>query len=82
MAKAERVEFAVVGAGLLGLAAARALHQRGHEVVVFEQATVGHRRGGSHGASRIFRYGYSDPMYVRMALLARDLWHDVEVETG
>jgi sarcosine oxidase len=50
-------EFAVVGAGLLGLAAARELTLRGHDVVVFEQAGVGHTAGGSHGSARIFRLG-------------------------
>jgi sarcosine oxidase len=78
----DHAEFIVVGAGLLGLAAARALSRRDRDVIVLEQDTVGHRRGGSHGASRIFRYGYTDERYVRMALLARELWHDLEVEVS
>jgi sarcosine oxidase len=82
MTRAERTEFVVVGGGLLGLAAARALHRRGREVVVLEQSTVGHRRGGSYGPSRIFRLGYSDPIYVRMALTALDLWGELEGEAG
>jgi sarcosine oxidase len=75
-------EFAVVGAGLLGLAAAHALARRGRDVVVFEQAAVGHRGGGSHGNARIFRFGYPDPGYVAMARHARDLWRDLEAESG
>jgi len=75
----ERAEFAIVGGGLLGLAAAWALRRRGRtDVVVLEQATVGHERGGSKGASRIFRYGYDDPMYVRMAMAARPLWDELD----
>ena len=71
-------EFAVVGAGLLGLAAARELALRGRDVVVFEQAGVGHAGGGSHGSARIFRYGYPDPEYVVMARRARTLWRELE----
>jgi sarcosine oxidase len=75
-------EFAVVGAGLLGLAAARELALRGRDVVVFEQAKVGHTGGGSHGSARIFRYGYPDPEYVAMARLARARWQELESAAG
>ena len=73
----------VVGAGLLGLSAAWALVRRGWDVVVLEAAgTVGHERSGSKGDARIFRLGYPDPLYVGMALQARDLWHDLEGAGG
>jgi sarcosine oxidase len=75
-------EFAVVGAGLLGLATARALAARGRDTVVLEQASPGHDGAGSHGTCRIFRLGYPDPGYVRMATRARNLWHDLEAESG
>jgi sarcosine oxidase len=71
----ERSEFIVVGAGLLGLAAARALASRGREVAVLEQAEIGHPAGGSHGSCRIFRLGYP-VSYVSMASRARELWRD------
>jgi sarcosine oxidase len=76
----QQSEFIVIGAGLLGLATARALARRGREVTVLEQAQVGHRAGGSHGSCRIFRLGYGDPGYVAMARCARDLWRDLEAE--
>jgi sarcosine oxidase len=76
----DRAEIVVVGAGLLGLAAARALTRRGHEIVLLEQASVGHERAGSKGASRIFRLGYTDARYVRMAMDARPLWRELEAE--
>jgi sarcosine oxidase len=75
-------EFVVVGAGLLGLAAGRALARRGRDVLVLEQAQVGHDAGGSHGTCRIFRLGYNDPSYVAMARAARELWHELEDESG
>lgn len=77
-----RTEILVVGAGLLGLATAAALTARGRAVTVLEQATIGHGRGSSHGASRIFRLGYADPLYVAMAALAGDRWRQLEAEVG
>ena len=73
----------VVGAGLLGLAAAWALSRRGWSVQVLEAAgRVGHERSGSKGDARIFRLGYPEPHYVEMAVLARRRWHDLEAATG
>ena len=43
------VNVSVVGAGVMGLAAARAIAQRGHDVTVFEQFDLKHARGSSHG---------------------------------
>lgn len=75
-------EFVVVGAGLLGLAAGRALARRGRDVLVLEQAQPGHLGAGSHGSCRIFRLGYDDPGYVAMARAARELWRELEDESG
>jgi sarcosine oxidase len=82
MTGTDRTEFVVVGGGLLGLATACALRRRGRDVVLFEQATIGHVRGGSHGAARIFRFGYPDVRYVRMAVAAQAWWRDLEAECG
>jgi sarcosine oxidase len=51
-------------------------------VAVLEQAAIGHPAGGSHGSCRIFRLGYADPEYVGLALLARELWDDLEASCG
>jgi sarcosine oxidase len=73
----------VVGAGLLGLAAAWALTRRGWSVLVLEAAAEpGHERSGSKGDARIFRLGYPEPHYVAMAVLARRRWLDLEAATG
>jgi sarcosine oxidase len=75
-------DYVVVGAGLLGLAAARALARRGREVIVLEQASPGHEGAGSKGSCRIFRLGYPDPAYVEAALRARELWHALENDSS
>ena len=79
---AERVEVVVVGAGIMGAATAHALARAGRDVLVLEQLRVGHTRGSSHGASRIFRLAYPDAAWVRLAQEARDGWRRLERETG
>ena len=76
------VDHVVVGAGVMGSAAARALAKSGKKVVVLEQFRLGHKRGSSHGRSRIFRFSYPDPMFVAMAQESLDLWRDLEREAG
>ena len=78
----EDAEYVVVGAGALGLAAGRAVARRGHGVVVLERATVGHAGSGSKGTARIFRLGYDDPVYVRLAMVSLTLWRRLEAESG
>ena len=82
MAADERVEVVVVGGGVLGLAAGWQLARTGHEVLVLEQYRVGHERGSSHGASRVFRLGYDDVDYVAMARASTPLWRELEHESG
>jgi sarcosine oxidase len=79
---ADRHEFVVVGAGLVGLAATRELARRGGDVVCVEQATIGHDRSGSKGTSRIFRFGYDDPLYVEMAMRSLAGWHSLGDEAS
>ena len=80
--RVERVEIAVVGSGVMGSAAARTLGARGVPTVLLEQFDLGHARGSSHGATRIFRYSYPDPGYVRMALRAGEVWAKLADEAG
>src|SRR6516162_1431524 len=79
---ADRVDVVVIGAGLAGSAAARALARRGRSVVVLEAFQPGHRRGSSHGSARIFRRAYPDPLYVRLTGEARRLWRQLADEAG
>jgi sarcosine oxidase len=78
----ERTEIAVVGAGVMGMATAYALAQQGHEVVVYEQFELGHRRGSSHGATRIFRFAYPEAEWVALAQEALAGWRALEQDTG
>jgi sarcosine oxidase len=75
-------DVAIVGAGLLGLSAAREVAAQGRDFVVLEQADIGHPGSGSKGSCRIFRIGYPDPGYVTAALHARELWRELEAEAG
>src|SRR5919197_171320 len=75
-------KFAVIGAGVMGLATGWALKRRGHEPVVYEQFEIGNDRGSSHGRSRIFRLAYAEDEYVRLAQESLGLWRELEAETG
>lgn len=77
-----RVDVAVVGLGLAGSAAAREVARRGHRVAAFEAYAPGHRKGSSHGRSRIFRRAYDDPMYVELTGRAGRLWMDLTETSG
>src|SRR5919199_489902 len=63
---------AVVGAGIVGPAAASALRRAGVTVRCFEQATPGHAE--SAGLTRIFRHAHGDPALVHLAMQARANW--------
>lgn len=74
----------VVGAGVAGLSAALSLASRGPgKVAVAERFGLGHVRGSSHGASRIFRSTYKHPELVALATeaLAED-WPRLEAAAG
>ncbi|MGZ4431568.1 MAG: NAD(P)/FAD-dependent oxidoreductase [Gaiellales bacterium] len=70
----------VVGGGLLGLSAGRALRDDGFAVTIFEQHAVGTRLGGSPGASRIYRISYRKPEYVRLARRGLEEWQRLDPE--
>ena len=76
------MRVAVVGAGIMGCAAAWALTKDGHDVVIYEQFRIGHDRGSSHGRSRIVRLAYPEVEWVRMAQDSMRGWRELEHESG
>jgi sarcosine oxidase len=82
MSYVRRADILIVGAGVMGAATARALRRSGRKVVLLEQFSPGHQRGSSHGRTRIFRYSYPDPAYVRMAQRSLRLWRELESDSG
>ena len=65
---------AVVGAGVIGLSAARALREDGFSVTVYEQHRVGTPLGSSPGRSRIYRTSYRVDDYCRLGRRAIEEW--------
>ena len=73
---------AVVGAGVMGCAAAWALTELGADVTVLEQFELEHTRGSSHGRTRIVRTAYPEAAWVRLAREAMDGWRELEAQSG
>lgn len=76
------MNIAVIGLGGTGSAALRFLAAAGHKVTGYERFEIGHRRGSSHGNSRIIRYAYPDPLYTNLMTSAFPLWEDLCEKTG
>ena len=73
----------VIGLGGIGSAAAYWLSTRlGDRVLGLEQFELGHPNGASQDHSRIIRYSYHRPDYVRLARRAYASWAAVEDESG
>ncbi|MCP1337639.1 FAD-dependent oxidoreductase [Futiania mangrovi] len=74
----------VIGAGIMGLSAARALIQRGAEVTVLEQAaSVPNEAGSSVDESRLIRYPYgAEAGYTAMVEDAFAAWDRVWQDIG
>ena len=72
----------VVGGGVMGTATAHELATRGRNTLLLERFTFGHARGSSGGPTRIFRFTYEHPDYVRMAGPALDAWRELEDVSG
>jgi sarcosine oxidase len=77
-----QAEVAVVGAGIMGSAAAYALARQGRDVLLLEQFHIGHPHGSSHGRSRIVRLAYPEVEFIELAREAFAGWRDLEQESG
>jgi sarcosine oxidase len=67
-----------VGAGVVGLSAARALREDGFAVTVYERDRVGSLLASSPGRSRIYRRSYREPDYVALARRAIEEWRRLD----
>jgi sarcosine oxidase len=73
----------VIGLGGIGSGAAYWLSRSlGAGVLGLEQFEMGHDRGASSDHSRIIRFSYHRPDYVRLARRAYETWNAVEDEAG
>ena len=77
-----QAQVVVVGAGIMGSAAAYALARQGRDVLLVEQFRVGHEHGSSHGRSRIVRLAYPEVEFVELAKEAFVGWRELEQESG
>ena len=72
----------VVGAGVAGSATAHELAKRGLSVALLEQFDFGHRRGSSHGESRIIRRTYVDKQLTASMTESYKLWEAAQSAWG
>jgi glycine/D-amino acid oxidase-like deaminating enzyme len=73
----------VVGAGIFGASLAHRLARDGWDVTLLERHEPGHDRAASGDQSRLIRYSHgADVWYARSARRARELWRELEAETG
>ena len=73
-------DVAVVGGGIVGLAAADALARRGADVAVLERFAPG--SGQSAGVARGFRHLHATAEQIAEAIRARALWDDWSARAG
>ncbi len=83
MTSGRRFDAAVVGLGVLGAFALRAMARRGLRVIGFDRFDPPHPLGSSHGRSRIIREAYFEhPLYVPLVRDAWRGWRELEAERG
>jgi sarcosine oxidase len=82
MTELDSTQVLIIGAGLMGSAAAHQLAARGTEVAVVERDTAPSEHGSSHGSARIFRYAYPDPFYTGLVDQARARFSELERLAG
>ncbi len=78
----ESTHIAVIGGGLCGLSTAWQLARRNKKVHLLEARTFDHLAGSSHGAARIFRTAYTDPLYADLMVEAEAEWAHLEQTCG
>jgi sarcosine oxidase len=73
----------IAGAGIFGASLAHRLAVSGWDVTIVDPYTPGHARAASGHETRLIRFAHGpDRWYVRSARRARDLWREIEEQTG
>lgn len=75
-------DIAIIGAGVMGAAAAADAAREGARVALIDQSILPNPRAASVDHSKVFRFAYPDALYARMAVDALKLWRALEEETG
>ena len=66
----------------MGAAAACELARDGASVALLDQSAMPNPRAASIDHSKVFRFAYPDPLYVKLAVDALKRWRELESETG
>jgi glycine/D-amino acid oxidase-like deaminating enzyme len=72
----------VIGGGVMGLMTAYYAAPLADSVTVLERSRVGDPATASFGLTRSVRNDYPDPAYARLAFEARQLWRELERDSG
>ena len=73
----------VIGLGAMGSATAYQLAKAGVKVLGFDQFNPPHKRGSSHGETRITRLATSEgEEYVPLVKRSHELWREIEKDSG
>ena len=75
-------DIAIIGAGVMGAAAACEAARGGATVALIEQSSLPNPRAASIDHSKVFRFAYPDPLYAQMAVDALSRWRLLEEESG
>jgi len=76
------MRIAVIGGGVLGLAAAASLTARDQDVTVFDHRQTGATLGSSAGSTRLWRIGDASPDTVELGMHALEAWERLEHNAG
>jgi monomeric sarcosine oxidase len=78
----QRFNIVIIGAGVMGAAAACEVARRGAQVALIDQARLPNPRAASTDHSKVFRFAYPDQFYAGLAVDALAGWRAIEAETG
>lgn len=79
----QHFDIIIIGAGIMGSAAAAQLARRGRKVLLLDRFAPPHANGSSHGESRVIREAYFEhPAYVPLIQRAYKLWQELERGSG